>query len=134
MEFEGVFSAIAAAVLISFGVGGDWARWTNVRNVSAPAQVASHVPAVAYKGPGRFHDNTLKHGKSSFLIKSASWGAGSSPRTEIPSIGFCPGAYHWTFSPVDGSRSSGVTVAGNYFLQGQPDDKSEDLLIGKPAE
>ena len=38
MEFEGVFSAIVAAVLISFGIGGDWARWTNVRNVSAPAQ------------------------------------------------------------------------------------------------
>jgi hypothetical protein len=134
MEFEGVFSAIVAAVLISLGVGGDWARWTNVRIESASAQVASHVPDVAYKGPGRIHENTLKRGNSSFRIKSALVGAGVSPRAEVASVGFSAGASLWTFSSVGGSRSSGVTIAGNFFLKGLPDDNTEHLLTGKAAE
>jgi hypothetical protein len=134
MEFEGVFSAIVAAVLISLGIGGDWARWTNVRNKSAPAQVESHVPDVAFKGPGRFDDINFKRGKLPSLLESASLGKGASPRGEVPSIGFCPRASLWKFGSVGGSRSSGVMIAGNLSLKGLPDDNAEHLLTGKPAE
>jgi hypothetical protein len=134
MEFEGVFSAIVAAVLISLGVGGDWARWANVRNESASAQMASHVADVADKGPRIFHDNTFKRGKPSFLLESASLGMGASPRAKVPSIGFCPGAPLWTFSTTGEPRNSGVTIAGSFSLKNLPDENSEHLLIGKPAE
>jgi hypothetical protein len=128
MEFEGVFSAIVAAVLISFGVGGDWARWTNVRNVSAAAQALAYIPDV----PGCFHDN--KRGNSSFLLRPASLGKGASPRGGVPTVGFCTGAYHWTFSSVSGSRRSGVTLAGNFSLTDLPDDNTGDILTGESAE
>jgi hypothetical protein len=137
MEFEGVFSAIVAAVLISLGVGGDWARWTNVRNESASAQAVSQVPKVTYRGPGRYHDNAtgpFMRGNLSFLLESASLGKGASPRAVVPSIGFCPGASIWRFSSVGESRNSGVKIAGNFLLKGLPDDHSGDILTGEPAE
>jgi hypothetical protein len=137
MEFEGVFSAVVAAVLISIGVGGDWARWTNVRNEGAFAQAAPHISEVAYKEPGRINHNAVravKRSSSSCSLESASSGTRTLPETEFPSAGSCSGASFWTIGAAGEPRSSGVTIAGNFSLNTAPADNNWDILTGEPAE
>jgi hypothetical protein len=137
MEFEGVSSAIVAAVLISMGIGGDWARWTNVPNKTTSAQVATRFTDAAYKGSAPLHDNagrTFERSKSSALMESASLSTGASASAGVPSVRFCSSATLWMLNSVDESRSSGVTFAGNFSLKAVPADNYWDTLTGEPAE
>jgi hypothetical protein len=137
MEFEGVFSAIVAAVLISIGVSGDWARWTKLRNESATAQAATHVADVARNGPVQLHSNHAsqsRHSRSSILIESASMGMGASRRGQVSSIGCCPDAFFWKSNSRDRSPGSGLKFAGEFSLTDLPTSGNRVLLTGERTE